>query len=183
MCLKHSRLVSFVREHTEMDTLAFAAIHYRAVKERLRTEEPHIEDQCLADTLEGISDLPEILTAIVRAALTDEALANGLKGRIGEMEDRLARLKERAAKRRQIVKDTMVSLDVKKLEAPDFTASVRPGMPSLMVIEPSEVPSLYWEPGEPRLNRKELLSDLKQGAEVTGAVLSNPEPVLSVRTR
>ena len=99
------------------------------------------------------------------------------------MDDRLGRLRERAAKRRQIVKDTMVGLDLKKLEAPDFTASVRPGMPSLVVIEPAQVPSLYWEPGEPRLNRKELLSDLKQGAEITGAVLSDPDPVLSVRTR
>ena len=166
-----------------MDTLSFAAIHYKAVRERLRTEEPHIDDQCLADTLEGLSDLPEILTAIVRAALTDEALAIGLKGRIGEMEDRLARLRDRAAKRRQIVKDTMVGLDLKKLEAPDFTASVRPGIASLVVIEPAQVPGLYWEPGEPRLNRKELLADLKQGAEITGVVLSDPDPVLSVRTR
>ena len=166
-----------------MDTLSFATIHYKAVRERLRTEDPQIDDQCLADTVEGLSDLPEILTAIVRAALTDEALANGLKGRIGEMEDRLARLRDRAAKRRQIVRETMVGLDLKKLEAPDFTALVRPGMPSLIVIEPAEVPSLYWEPGEPRLNRKELLADLKQGAEITGAVLSDPDPVLSVRTR
>jgi hypothetical protein len=27
------------------------------------------------------------------------------------------------------------------------------------------------------------LSDLKQGAEITGVSLSNPEPVLSVRTK
>jgi hypothetical protein len=163
--------------------LDFAAIHYRALRDRVRAEDPQIDHQCLADTLEGLSDLPEILTTILRAALTDEALANGLKGRIGEMEDRLARLTDRAAKRRQIVKDTMVSLDLKKLEAPDLTASIRPGMPSLLVIDDAAVPSLYWEPSEPRLNRKELLNDLKQGAEVTGAVLSNPEPVLSVRTR
>ena len=166
-----------------MDALSFSRIHYTALRDRLRSEDPQIDDQCLADTLEGLSHLPEILTAIVRAALTDEALANGLKARIGEMEGRLGRLRERAAKRRQIVKDTMVGLDLKKLEAPDFTASVRPGMPSLVVIEPAQVPSLYWEPGEPRLNRKELLSDLKQGAEITGAVLSDPDPVLSVRTR
>ncbi|MDI3470000.1 MAG: hypothetical protein OJF62_002063 [Pseudolabrys sp.] len=61
-------------------------------------------------------------------------LANGLKGRIAEIEDRLKRLQDRAAKRRQIVKDTMVELDLKKLTAPDFTASVRPGMPSLLVL-------------------------------------------------
>jgi Siphovirus Gp157 len=166
-----------------MDTLSFAAIHYRAIRERLQAEDPHIDEQCLADTVEGLSDLPEILTAILRAALTDEALADGLKRRIAEMEDRLGRLKDRAAKRRQIVKETMVTLDLKKLTAPDFTASIRAGMPSLLVLDEEAVPSLYWEPGQPRLRRQDLLNDLKQGAEITGTILSNPEPVLSVRTR
>ena len=45
------------------------------------------------------------------------------------------------------------------------------------------VPSIYWEPGEPRLKRQELAHELKQGAEIAGVTLSNPEPVLSVRTR
>ena len=163
--------------------LEFSAIHYRAVRDRLRAEDPQIDEQTLADTVEGLTDLHEILTAIIRAALADEALATGLKGRIAEMQDRLDRLQDRAAKRRQIAKDVMVELDLKKLTAPDFTASIRPGMPALMVIDEAAVPSIYWEPREPRLNRQGLVADLKQGAEVTGVTLSNPEPVLSVRTR
>ena len=125
----------------------------------------------------------EILAAIVRAALADEALATGLKSRIAEMQERLERLQERAAKRRQVVKDTMVELDLKKLTAPDFSASIRPGMPALLVIDEAAVPSIYWEPREPRLDRQGLLAELKQGAEITGVTLSNPEPVLSVRTK
>ena len=163
--------------------LEFAAATYRAIRDRLRAEDPQIDDQTLADTVEGLTDLHEIVTAIIRSALADEALATGLKGRIAEMEDRLTRIQDRASKRRQIAKDVMVELDLKKLTAPDFTASMRPGMPALMVIDEKAVPSIYWEPREPRLNRQELLADLKQGAEVTGVSLSNPEPVLSVRTR
>ena len=164
-------------------SLEFAAITYRAIRDRLRAEDPQIDDRTLADTVEGLTDLHEIVTAIIRSALADEALATGLKGRIAEMEDRLTRIQDRASKRRQIAKDVMVELDLKKLTAPDFTASMRPGMPALMVIDEKAVPSIYWEPREPRLNRQELLADLKQGAEVTGVSLSNPEPVLSVRTR
>jgi hypothetical protein len=166
-----------------MDAVSFASIHYSAVRQRVLAEEPNIDEQCLADTLEGLTDLPEILTAILRGALTDEALAAGLKGRVSEMEDRLGRLKDRAAKRRQIVKETMAKLDLKKLTAPDFTASLRAGMPCLVVIDEAAVPRIYWEPSQPRLNRQGLLGDLKQGAEIAGAALSNPEPVLSVRTR
>jgi len=166
-----------------MDQLTFAATTYRAVRERIRAQDPELDEQTLADTVEGLTDVHEILAAIVRAALADEALASGLKGRIAEMEERRERLEERALKRRQIVKDTMVELDLKKLTAPDFSASIRPGMPALMVIDETAVPSIYWEPREPRLDRQGLLAELKQGAEITGVTLSNPEPVLSVRTK
>jgi Siphovirus Gp157 len=164
-------------------SLTLSAIHYRAIRERIRTQDPHIDDETLADTVEGLTDLHDIVTAIIRSALVDEALILGLKGRIGDMQGRLDRLQDRASKRRQIARDVMVELDLKKLNAPDFTASIREGMPSLMVIDEAAVPSIYWEPREPRLKRQELASELKHGAEVPGVTLANPEPILSVRTR
>ena len=148
-----------------------------------RREDPQIDEQTLADTVEGLTDLHEIVAAIVRAALADEALATGLKGRIAEMQDRLDRLQDCAAKRRQIAKDVMVELELKKITAPDFTVSIRPGMPALLVLDEAAVPSIYWQPSAPRLNRHGLLHELKDGAEIEGVALSNPEPVLSVRTK
>ena len=163
--------------------LTFAAIGYRTIRDRIRAEDPTIDEQTLADTVEGLTDLHEIVTAIIRSALADEALASGLKCRIAEMQDRLDRLQDRASKRRQIAKDVMVELDLKKITAPDFSVSIRPGLPSLMVIDEAAVPSIYWQPSAPRLKRQELLTELKDGAEIDGVALSNPEPVLSVRVR
>jgi|SRR6185437_5031669 len=163
--------------------VAFAAITYRALRERIRAEDPQIDEQTLADTVEGLTDVHEILTAIVRSALADEILATALKCRIAEMQERLNRFQDRAAKRRQIARDVMSDLELKKLTAPEFTVSLRPGMPGLMVIDVAAVPSIYWQPGAPRLKRHELLSELKGGAEITGVALSDPEPVLSVRVR
>jgi len=164
-------------------SLQFAAIHYRVIRDRIRTEDPHIDEQTLADTVEGLTDVHEILAAIVRSALVDEALVNGLKGRIAEMQGRLDRLQDCANKRRQIAKEVMIELDIKKITAPDFTVGIRPGMPALLVINEAAVPSIYWQPVAPKLKRQELLNELKQGSEITGVTLSNPEPVLNVRTR
>ncbi|MGA8001409.1 MAG: siphovirus Gp157 family protein [Pseudolabrys sp.] len=163
--------------------LDFAAITYRSIRDRIREEDPQIDEQTLADTVEGLTHLHEIVAAIIRSALSDEALATGLKGRIADMQERLDRLQDRASKRRQIAKDVMIELDLKKITAPDFSVSIRPGLPSLMVIDEAAVPSIYWQPSAPRLNRQGLLSELKDGADITGVTLSNPEPVLSVRTR
>jgi hypothetical protein len=99
------------------------------------------------------------------------------------MEDRKERLQDRAAKRRQIAKEVMVELDLKKITAPDFTASLRSGIASLVVLDENSIPSIYWEPRDPKLDRATLIADLKQGREVGGVGLSDPEPVLSVRTR
>ena len=133
--------------------------------------------------MEGLTDLHEIVSAIVRAALFDEALADGLKEHIEFLQSRLVRLIERAAERRRIARDAMIEVDLKAIKAPDFTLSLRTGSPALVVIDESAIPAPYWEPREPRLNRLQLLAKLKAGAEVPGVQLSNPEPVLSVRVR
>ena len=163
--------------------LDFAAIAYRTICDRIRTKDPQIDEQTLADTVEGLTDLHEIVVAVIRSALADEALALGLKGRIAEMQDRLDRLQDRASKRRQIAKDVMVELELKKITAPDFSVSIRPGLPSLMVIDEAAVPSIYWQPSAPRLKRQELLTELKDGSAIAGVALSNPVPILSVRVR
>jgi hypothetical protein len=163
--------------------VALAATTYRAIRDRIRAHDPQIDEQTLADTVEGLTDLHEIVQAIIRSALSDEALVLGLKCRISDMQGRLDRLQDRASKRRQIARDVMVELDLKKLNAPDFTASIREGIPSLAVIDEEAVPSIYWQPSEPRLNRQELAYELKQGAEISGVALSDPEPILSVRVR
>src|SRR5262245_66093967 len=98
----------------------FAAVAYRAIRDRIRAEDPQIDEQTLTDTVEGLTDLHEIIAAIVRAALADEALATGLKGRIVEMQHRLERLQDCGAKRREMGEDLVRELDLKRITAPDF---------------------------------------------------------------
>jgi phage host-nuclease inhibitor protein Gam len=156
-----------------MNHLALARANYLAIRERVRAEEKDLDEQTLADTVEGLTDLHDIVAA----------LAGGLKDRIKEMQERLERMEDRASKRRQIARDVMTEMGIKKLTQPDFTVSIRPGSPSLAVIDEAQIPAEYWEPREPRLNRQALLTELKAGVEIAGTSLSNSELVLSVRSR
>ncbi len=156
---------------------------YQTIRERIIAAEAGIDDVTLADTLEGLTDLHEIIAAVVRSAVVDEALAVGLKGHIQLLQERLRRLVERAGGRRRIARDAMLEVDLKKVVAPDFTVSVRPGSPALVVADEAAIPECYWVPVDPRLDRIGLLNNLKKGVSVPGVALSNPEPVLSVRVK
>ena len=156
---------------------------YQVLRERLLADLPTIEEECLLDTLEGITDLHEMITAIIRSALVDEALRVGLRSLLDEMKQRLARIEQRSIKKRMLALEAMNEVGLKKLEQPDFTASARLGLPALVVTSEQAIPSDYWVPQPPKLDRQALSSDLKRGKEVPGACLGNVNPVLAVRTK
>ena len=156
---------------------------YQLLKQRLVDDHGDLDEETLADTLEGITDLHEMVAAVIRSALADEALSSGLRSRIDEMRGRLSRLELRSEKKRQIALEAMTEVGLKKLLQPDFTASLRASIPSLVVVSEGEIPEAYWVPQPAKLSRQALLSDLKGGSEIPGATLSNSRPVLSVRTK
>lgn len=163
--------------------LDFEVRRYKAIREALLADNADdIDEQTLADTTEGLTDLHELLAAIVRAALDDETMAEMLKARMQQMSERLGRFNARAERRRAIVKDAMLEAGVDKLAAPDFTASMRQGQPHVVVTDENVIPTHYWEQ-RPHLRKRELLEDLKAGEAIEGAALSNPGMTLTVRTR
>jgi len=163
--------------------LKFEVQRYAVLRERLLTAFPDADADTIRDTLEGISDLNELIVEVVRSALIDEALQAGLRSRLDDMKERLSRLEQREIKKRQLLLESMAEIGLTKLEQPDFTLSVRAGAPSLVVVSESEIPSDFWLPQPPKLNRQALLAELKRGSQVPGAQLGNPKPVLTVRTK
>jgi hypothetical protein len=158
-------------------------IRHKAAKGRLLASWPEIDCETLADTLEGITDLHEMIAAVIRSALVDEALRIGLRSRLDDMRERLSRLELRASKKRELALEAMTEVGLSKLEQPDFTASARAGARALVVIAEDRVPEVYWLPQPPKLDRQVILGELKRGIEIPGAEMSNPKPVLSVRTK
>ena len=156
---------------------------HQVLGQKLKEQFPDADDETLTDTLEGITDLHEMIAAVIRSALVDEALHAGLRLRLDDMKERLSRLDLRASKKRELALHAMSEVGLGKLEQPDFTASTRAGSPALLVISEQTIPPAYWLPQPPKLDRQGLLGELKRGAAIPGAELSNPKPVLMVRTK
>jgi hypothetical protein len=157
--------------------------HYTYLRQKLLEAFPDADDDTIRDTLEGLTTLHELIAEVIRSALIDESLQSGLRLRLQDMKERLSRLEGRSVKKRELALEAMSEAGLRKIEQPDFTASARAGPPSLVVLAEDQVPESYWVPQPPKLDRQALLGDLKQGGEVPGAQLSNPKPVLSVRTK
>ena len=113
----------------------------------------------------------------------DEALGSGLRARLDDMKERQSRLEVRASKKRELALQAMCEAGLAKLEQPDFTVSARAGVPALVVVSEPSIPETYWLTQPPKLDRQALLGELKRGGAIPGVELSNPKPVLMVRTK
>jgi len=81
--------------------LSLETTKHQLLRQRLLSEYPETDDETLQDTLEGITVLHEMVAAVIRSALVDEALQAGLRTRLEEMRRRQERLEKRSAKKRQ----------------------------------------------------------------------------------
>ena len=152
------------------------------LRRRLLDTFPDLDEQTLADTLEGATDLKEALAALIRSALDDEALAKALKDRVDTMKNRLTRLETRAGQKRLIALETMELADIRKMSEPDFTASVRTGPPVVCIVNDDLLPIDYLVPQAPKPDKRALLEALTAGTTIPGAVLGVPKTSLSVRS-
>ena len=157
--------------------------HYLILADQLKTRYGEIDDETLRDTLEGISQLPDVIKEVIRSSLDDETMISALKARVEDMQARLDQFKRRAEKKRDLVCWAMESAAMDRLQAEDFSVCLRQGLQRLEIIDESQIPCRYLVPLPPRLDRTALLSNLKQGAIVPGVILAYGQPHISVRVR
>lgn len=163
--------------------IRFEVLRHQAIRSGLLEAFPDLDEQTLLDTLEGASDLNEMLAGIVRAYLEDRSLTVALKQRLDDMRERLSRLEVTANKKRDLIADVMGRVEIKKLLEPDFTLSLREAPPGLQVVDEEVIPEDFWKPQAPRLDRTAVLAALKSGETVPGTCLGNGGRAITVRTK
>lgn len=170
-------------EDLMMHPLIRQVAHHQHLREKLAAEFPDADEETLIDTLEGMTNLHEMLAAVVRSRLDDLSLAAALRTRMADMQERFTRLEQRAEKKKEVVTSVMERAALKNLTEPDFTLSLRTITPPLVVVSEGQIPEAFWKPQPPKLDRQALLSALKGGREVPGVVLGNGGATISVRTK
>jgi hypothetical protein len=157
--------------------------HYLILSDQLKALYADIDDETLQDTLEGISDLPDLIKAVIRSSLEDEVMIAALKQRVEDMQARLSRLKDRFDRKRELASWAMSNAEIAKMQTEDFTLSLRQGPPRLEVVDQEKVPAEYFVPQPSRLDRSGLTVALKRGDVIPGALLIEGGMHVAVRVR
>jgi len=143
-------------------------------------EEPN--EQLLADSLAGQTDLNEALTQIVNRIHDDEDRLDTIKIRIGKQRERHERIDRRVTAMRDLAFKLMQHANVPKIELALATLSVRAGTPKVVITDETALPeSCIRTKREP--DRVAIKDFLTSGVSVPGASLSNAEPGLTIKDR
>lgn len=167
------------------DPLALEAMRVSCLRARLLDLYPELgEDaQALADTLEGMSDFNDMVCVVIDSAENDAALVTALQDRVASMNLRMQRLSEREDRKRRAVAGAMEAAGVRKIEAPEFTISLRALPSKVVVTDETRIPADYWREKTTKTVDKTALKTALENGTVPGAELSNGGIGLSVRTK
>lgn len=140
------------------------------------------DEQAAADAIEGETNLREIISEAIERITELEAFEKAIKDREKALKERRDRFARQAELLRTAVLLAMETAGIKKLEFDHATVSQRPTPPSVTVTDEADIPSRFWVPQDPKLDKKALLDALKAGVDVPGAELSNGGLTLSIRS-
>lgn len=159
-------------------------LEMQAARELIETLREHADDkELIADTIEGETGLVEAIASAVGSMLEDEVLIEGLKPVIAELSARLKRITDRHAMKRAAIEQAMTIAECESLELPTITASLKKLPRGLEIIDESAIPAAYWKAQDPKLDKRTLLSALKEGATIPGAQLDNGGIALQMRRK
>lgn len=151
------------------------------LRERLKAEYGlDDDDEALADTIDGETDLGEQLAKLARDALRSEYMAKGIGELIKDTHLRKARLEHRAEKLRAVINWAMSESGMKKIPAPDMTLSLSRGKPPLSIEDEGDVPEpfcrLKLEP-----DKRIIREAIENGDYIPFARLGNASPILTIK--
>lgn len=155
----------------------------KTVALRQQLEEMDLDEQTLLDTLEGATDLNECLLMLADEINERQAMLVGLKAYIDDLQSRKSRVEKTSETLRNIILHAMDRAGIKSIPGERVTLSTRATSPKLEVVDEAQIPSEFWKPQAPALDKKAVLDALKDGQDISGAQLGNGGISLTIRIK
>ena len=131
--------------------------------ELLSMMEEGADEETIKDTLEGIEGEIEVkadnYARIIRQLESD---ANGLKTEIERMTDRKRALENHVSYLKNNLQDAMILTGKEKFKTELFSFGIQNNVPSVVIDDPTSIPSEFLIPQEPKVDKKSMKDFLKE---------------------
>lgn len=140
------------------------------------------DEEMALTALEGETSLIESIEKAVERLRTLEAYGEALGAQIKALNERKSRFEAQHERIKASVFVAMGQAELRSLELPSATLSIRPVQPKAEVTDESLIPAKFWKPQDPKLDKIALLKALKEKEAVPGATLSNGGETLAIKS-
>ncbi len=168
--------------HTEVKLIDVNAT--RAHVQNLLSLHPEMaaDETLRMDMIEGETDAFKLLALILDNIRDSQTMKAAIDERAKELDRRSLRYEAREDFMRKLALRIMETADLRKVQLPEATLSVRAAPPAVRIINPELIPEKFWRiKREPNLSQ--IKAVLKTGTLVSGCSLNNAPDVLAVLTR
>ena len=140
------------------------------------------DTDAIRDTLEGETQLHELISDVISSIGDDNALLDAIGDRIDNLKVRKERFKHRIEQKKAMIYQAMTIADLPKIETETATVSKRKIARKAVVTDESMIPTEFFDQGKPKLNRTRLNNALKEKRDIAGAELDNGGETIAIRT-
>lgn len=139
------------------------------------------DEEARADAVEGETNLNEAISDAVKRLIELEAMRESIGKMIADLKARNNRFEAQHERIRTAIGMAMEAVNLRKLELPTATISLKAVPPKVEITDESIIPAVFFKTQEPKLDKLELMRALKDKQDVPGAILSNGGLTISVR--
>lgn len=132
-----------------------------------------IDEQAFSDTVEGLNG-EKVAEDTAKSIKNCEALVKSLKDEIDRLTAKKQRAESAVNRLKKAVLDYLNATNQKKIKTELFSIS-RSSTKSAEITDEKAVPEKYLIPQNPKIDKKLILADLKNGEEIEGARLKVTE--------
>jgi hypothetical protein len=141
-----------------------------------------VDEQLKLSTLEGETQLNEIVSALIAGNEDDEGMIEAIKAQIVIRRERINRLENRIEARKNAVVSLMDCAQIAKLPLPEATVSVRTLQPRPKIVNEDEIPEAFKVPVL-KPDKDAIDAALERGETVPGVIMTNGGAGLTVRRK
>ena len=157
-----------------MSTLYELTGDYLQVVEMM--DDPDIDAQTIVDTLEAIDgEIEDKAENYAKVIVNANAERDGLANEIDRLTRRKRAIDENTKRMKEALQQAMQVTGKTKFKTPLFSFGIQKNPTSVQIEEGATIPDKYLIAQEPKIDRKGMIADLKEGIEIKGCTLTQSE--------